>query len=431
MNGDESTRGGRRAADGRDALIVFLGVTTALLLLLVILTRVRPGWFDRSGEGVANVDPIRFEPRGADGGDHDASGVRESTARRPDSPTVAELVFADTMPSVVHVRALALGGTDAITPIAPVIAVLGDIVSGTGSGIVWDRAGHIVTCKHVLDNVDGATVTFADGRQWSAKYVGVDDEHDLAIVRIGAPASALTPIRVGTSSDLTIGMRAFSVASPYGLGHSLSIGSVSGLGRRIRSTSGSILENVIQTDAAIHRGSSGGALVDDQARVIGLNAAIHSESERSLGVGFSIPMDAIRELVPRIIERGYRWYPRFGFVVAGDEESAARLAGLPAELGSPVRGIVVVDVDRGSPAGAAGLREMGRREATIDQEELIIVRDIVVRVAVGDGPAEEATRASLDRCAAEAAESGERLTLVVARREGEVEVALTATPGHL
>ncbi len=258
----------------------------------------------------------------------------------------------------------------------------------------------------------------SDGSQWSAKFVGIDPVVDLAIVRIAASPDRLTPIRLGTSLDLQVGMHVFSVSSPYGLGSSLSAGTISGLARRVATTSGGLLENAIQTDASIHRGSSGGALVDDQARVIGLSTAVLSDSDRAAGVGFAIPIDEVLARVPEIIRSGYRWYPSVGLVVTSDEISAVRLAGIPPELGVPPRGLVVAQVDIDSPAERAGLRGMQQFEADSGGAQ-VAVRDIVVAV----GGVEAQGREDLDRALLALAE-GEPLRLRIARRDGDIDVEI-------
>ena len=295
-----------------------------------------------------------------------------------------------------------------------------DVVLGTGTGLVWDSEGHIVTCRHVLENATAAFVTLSDGTVLDAKLVGMSDEHDLAVVRVDAPPESLLPIRMGTSHDLAVGMDIFSLACPYGLGPSLSIGTVSGLDRQIRSTSGVVLNGTIQTDVGLHAGSSGGALIDDQGRVVAMIAAIYLGSRRRAGVGFAQPIATIQEVVPSLIGRGYRWSPRFGFLVMGDERSAMLLGDLNTPAAVPSQGVVVAEVFNDTSAERAQLRAM-RTGRTADGMIGHIVRDIIV---AAEGKVVGGQRQLFEII--DALPASADLHLTVARPGGPVEVVLTA-----
>ncbi|MEM8712123.1 MAG: trypsin-like peptidase domain-containing protein, partial [Planctomycetota bacterium] len=242
-----------------------------------------------------------------------APGERRPTVVRTPAPDpVGKLIFEDALSTVVHVTTLATRAEN---------VPMNESVAGTGSGLVWDRHGHIVTSRHVIAGVKGANVLFSDGRGLSAKLIATDEATDIAVLRVDAPAGTLTPIRVGTSYDLRVGMRAFSVACPYGLRHSLASGLISGLDRTIRLTTALQLGGVVQTDTSVQPGCSGGALIDDQGRVIGMNAAIHWDSQREPGVGFALPIDLLQNVVPRLIRDGLRWHFEFGFVTATAAQS--------------------------------------------------------------------------------------------------------------
>ncbi|MEM1450620.1 MAG: trypsin-like peptidase domain-containing protein [Planctomycetota bacterium] len=394
---------------GADGLLVFLATTAVCLLGLLAAIRLRPAWFGLQPATASDLEPT-LAPRPNESNDPLSDcEPRPVVLRDPSEPTDAQRIFADAFPSVVHVttRSRRLR-----TPIAD------EFISGTGSGLIWDERGHIVTCQHVVAGATSAFVTLSDGTVWEAKLVGLDDVNDLAVVRIDVPDGTLTPIRVGTSVDLNVGMAVYSVACPYGIGHSLSVGYVSGLDRRIRSRGGSVLDGIIQTDAAIHPGSSGGALIDDQGRVIGLNAAIHADSRRQVGVGFALPIDRLQEIVPSMIRNGFRWEPRFGFITASDVGSANLLEAIGDKgIDAPV-GVVVAEVVEGGPAAAAGLRSMQTNRRPTG-EEVLVVRDVIV--GVSGTPIE--SRADLARALA-ALGADDSLVLAVARRDGEVEVVI-------
>jgi S1-C subfamily serine protease len=219
------------------------------------------------------------------------------------------------------------------------------IPQGTGSGFVWDRSGHVVTNYHVIEGGSAFSVTLADQTSYDAEVVGRAPDKDLAVLRIEAPASKLEPLPVGRSSGLLVGQSVLAVGNPFGLDHSLTVGVVSALGRELRAPNGRTIRDVIQTDAAINPGNSGGPLLDSGGRLIGVNSAIYSPSGASAGVGFAVPVDTVRRLVPQLIEHGRPVQPGIGAVLS---ESLARRF--------RVDGIVVYDVQPDTPAEAAGLK---------------------------------------------------------------------------
>ena len=320
-------------------------------------------------------------------GDSGVEDPRPVVPREPAPPTLPERIFADARPSVAFVATLSDRQEQ---------YKLVRFVAGTGSGLVWDRQGHIVTSGHIIDNVTGANVTLSDGSRWAAKLINVDYESDVAVLQIRPVDTELTPIRVGTSADLSVGMTAFSVACPYRLRDSLTSGLVSGLNRNIQTSRGLQQAGIIQTDAPTHPGSSGGALIDDQGRVIGMNSAVHLEEGLSSGVGFAIPVDNLQEIVPRLIRTGMKWHHDFGFLTFTEERTrlavkqyqavarAQRLGGSPlarpGEEDLPARGLLIAEVDAGSGAAFAGLRRSLPLQGS-DGSSLIVPRDLVVGIA--------------------------------------------------
>jgi len=218
--------------------------------------------------------------------------------------------------------------------------------SGAGSGFVWDEAGHIVTNYHVTQEASAARVTLSDRSVWNATLVGASARHDLAVLRIEAPAEALHALPVGTSHDLEVGQSVFAIGSPFGLDYTLSTGVISGLGREIPGPQGLPIRDVIQTDAAINPGNSGGPLLDSAGRLIGVNTAIYSPSGASAGVGFAVPVAIVSRVVPQLIQYGREVKPALGVSLANEH--------LSRRLG--VQGALVVEVQAGSPAERAGLR---------------------------------------------------------------------------
>jgi len=240
-----------------------------------------------------------------------------------------------------------------------------EVPSGSGSGFVWNKQGHIVTNFHVIYGADAITVTLADRTQYRARVVGVDPDHDLAVLQIRAPTEALVPITVGTSRDLKVGQKVLAIGNPFGLDHTLTTGVVSAVGRTIKSMTNRTIDNVIQTDAAINPGNSGGPLLESSGRLIGINTQIISPSGAYAGIGFAVPVDTINRLVPELIKNGKVIRPNLGLSVLPD--------GMTARLG--VNGVPIARVIAGGPAAAAGLR--GLRESP---SGAVALGDVITKV---------------------------------------------------
>ncbi|MDR6707368.1 MULTISPECIES: S1C family serine protease [unclassified Novosphingobium] len=178
------------------------------------------------------------------------------------------------------------------------------VPQGTGSGMIWDGAGHVVTNYHVIRGASEATIRLADGRKFRAALVGASPENDIAVLKIGVSFKAPPPIPVGTSNDLKVGQRVFAIGNPFGLDWTLTTGIVSALDRTLPDEQGGAVEHLIQTDAAINPGNSGGPLLDSSGRLIGMNTMIYSPSGASAGIGFAVPVDKLMQIVPRIIQSG-------------------------------------------------------------------------------------------------------------------------------
>ena len=248
-------------------------------------------------------------------------------------------IFERVSPSVVQVVGRA-GALEAF----PAEGENGGAQSGTG--FIWDAAGHIVTNDHVVGGTSSLAVRLATGQVLRAHIVGTAPNYDLAVIRVDNIRSLPPPVPIGTSDDLKVGQLVFAIGNPFGLDQTLTTGIISALKRRLPTSGGREITNVIQTDAAINPGNSGGPLLDSAGRVIGVNTAILSPSGTSAGIGFAIPIDSVNRVVPELISKGSVPTPGIGIVAAN--EAAATRAG--------VEGVVIVRTAPGSPAERAGLR---------------------------------------------------------------------------
>jgi len=225
----------------------------------------------------------------------------------------------------------------------------------SGTGFVWDGAGNIVTNNHVVDGTTDVAVRLATGEAIAADIVGTAPNYDLAVVRLRDSRVVPKPIAIGSSADLKVGQFAFAIGNPFGLDQSLTFGVISALHRRLPTSSGHQISNVIQTDAAVNPGNSGGPLLDSSGRVVGVNTAIISPSGSNAGIGFAIPVDIVNRVVPQLIRNGHVPTPGIG-IVAVSEQDATRLG---------VEGIPILRTLPNSAAARAGLRGVDMRTSTL------------------------------------------------------------------
>ena len=284
-----------------------------------------------------------------------------------------------------------------------------NIPRGTGSGFVWDDRGHVVTNRHVVSGASAARVRLSDGRDADAKLIGVSPAHDLAVLRIEV-ANLPRALQIGSSHDLRVGQTALAIGNPFGLDWTLTTGIVSALDRSLPTEDGrSLIEHVIQTDAAINPGNSGGPLLDSAGRLIGVNTMIFSPSGASAGVGFAVPVDTVNRVVPQLIANGKYVRPTLGIEV--DE----RLNQLVTER-LRVEGVAVLRVTPGSPAEAAGLRG-----AQVREDGTIVPGDIIVEV---EGTAVDSVARLLNRLDERRVGESVRLTILRGGQKQEVRVTL-------
>ncbi|MBP5989788.1 MAG: trypsin-like peptidase domain-containing protein [Piscinibacter sp.] len=264
-------------------------------------------------------------------------------------------VFRAASPSVVNITALGLE-RDLFS------RNVQQVPQGTGTGFVWDTAGHLVTNYHVIQDAAGARVTLSDQSSYKAELVGAFPDRDLAVLKIVAPAGKLKPLPVGSSRDLQVGQQVYAIGNPFGLDQTLTTGIVSALNREIESVTRRVIRGAIQTDAAINPGNSGGPLLDSAGRLIGVNTAIFSPSGASAGIGFAIPVDEVNRIVPRLIRDGRMVRPALGVTGGGAEIN--RALGLP-------KGVPLVRIQRGGPAAKAGLKAFARGDGGVVQGDVI------------------------------------------------------------
>ena len=270
---------------------------------------------------------------------------------------------------------------------------------GSGSGYVWDDLGHIVTNFHVIDEGDKFMVSLPNQRQVEARLVGRDQKKDIAVLELRERVAGLAPVVVGTSRDLQVGQKVIAIGNPFGFDHTVTTGIVSALGRSMLGAGDVTIRDMIQTDASINPGNSGGPLLNSSGELIGMNTMIASPSGASSGVGFAIPVDTIRKVVPQLIQFGKVTRPDIGGVQFVRDEVAQRAG---------IAGAVVLEVSKGTSAYDQGLRGLYR-----DNFGRLLIRDVVTGIDVAKIKSYDDLFAALDGY-----KIGDTVTLTV-EREGK------------
>ncbi len=249
-------------------------------------------------------------------------------------------------------------------------------LQGEGSGFVWDDRGRIVTNHHVVEGVEAVIVIFADGTRMEARVLGSDPDSDLAVLELQGDPEGLTPVVLGDSDGVRAGQMAVAIGNPFGQEFTMTTGIVSAIGRTIRSGNSPFsIPRVIQTDAAINPGNSGGPLLDRGGRVIGVNTQILSRSGSFSGIGFAVPINMAKRVIPVLIDNGRYEYAWLGISGVPLAEGVARLMDLPAGA----RGALVVEVVEDGPAWEAGLRG-GERSAVVGDQPVAVGGDVIAGV---------------------------------------------------
>lgn len=269
-------------------------------------------------------------------------------------------VFKQTSPSVVNItNSRLVRSYYSLNP--------QEVPQGSGTGFIWNEDGYIVTNFHVVQQAERVTVTMQDGTSYDAVAVGADPDKDLAVLKIDAPGVELHPVNPGDSSLLEVGRKVIAIGNPFGLDTTMTVGVVSALGREIDSVSRRKIENVIQTDAAINPGNSGGPLLNSLGQLIGVNTAIYSPSGASSGIGFAIPVNTVKRIVPELIAYGRVQTPILGIVQIPQADYYRQLWG--------IEGVIVLEVaDGGNP------QRLGMRGLTRNPSGRIQLGDVIVEI---------------------------------------------------
>ena len=279
---------------------------------------------------------------------------------------------------------------------------------GTGSGFIWDDAGHVITNFHVIQGANEAMVRLSDGRDYRASLVGVSPSHDIAVLKISVDFKRPPPVPIGESAKLRTGQKVYAIGNPFGLDWTLTTGIISAMDRSLPGENGAQIDHLIQTDAAINPGNSGGPLLDSAGRLIGINTAIYSPSGASAGIGFAVPVDTVNRVVPELIKHGKYLRPTLGIGI--DEDINQKLSEFLDK-----KGVFVLKVNRGSAAEKAGLKA-----TNVGADGTVTPGDIITAV---EGMPVDTVGKLLSRL--DDFSIGSKVKLTVQRGSGKTEVPVT------
>lgn len=358
-------------------------------------------------------------------------GGLPAEAPPPPSPTPLVVVLTPTpLPRSVLAEAsaaqqVAVNVYKRVSPAVVHIAVEGSnlLESGTGSGFVYDQQGYIVTNNHVVVGGRNIIVTFSDDTRARAQVIGTDPDSDLAVIKVDVPEPLLMPLELGDSDSLQVGEQAIAIGNPFGFERTITVGVISSLGRVVPQATGFSMANLIQTDAAVNPGNSGGPLLDNQGQVIGVNSFIFSENGVSSGVGFAIPVNTLKRVVPELIADGRYAHPWLGITGQDIDNLVADELKLPVR-----RGVLVQTAFQDGPAGLAGLRGGGQEREVEGTFRIVrIGGDIIVQI---DGQSVEGMDDLITYL--ETRQVGQQVVLTIVRDgdERQVEVTLEERPAR-
>ena len=264
--------------------------------------------------------------------------------------------------------------------IVQVSVLRGESDGGMGSGFVYSDEGYVITNQHVVQDAKKVMITFLDGEAYIGNVIGVDRDLDIAVVKVEPTNTYLQPIKIGDSSKLKVGEKIAAIGNPFGLSGSMTSGIVSQMGRLLPQESGYSIPDVIQTDAAINPGNSGGPLINMKGEVVGINTAIQSATGEFSGIGFAVPSNTVKKVVPVLIQDGVFKHPWMGISGTDVDPELAEVRQLNSS-----KGFLVVSVIEGSPAETAGLlgvtetKEMDGREYALDGDIILSIDGETVR----------------------------------------------------
>jgi S1-C subfamily serine protease len=297
----------------------------------------------------------------------------------------------------------------------------GDVLpEGEGSGFIIDKEGRIVTNNHVVEGADEVQVTLYDGTMAEARVLGTDPHSDLAVIEVDLPQQLLHPVELGDSSQLKVGQRAIAIGNPFGLEGTLTTGVISALGRTLPAESLFAIPDVIQTDAAINPGNSGGPLLNAEGLVMGVNTAIRTTTGGNSGVGFAVPVNLAKRVIPRLIADGRYDYPQLGIKGITVTPILVRELNLPVDVG-----VLISEATAGGAAEKAGIKG-GAREVSVRGNMVREGGDIIVSI---DGHAIRQFEDLLSYIVMET-EVGQEIAVGIVRngREQVVKAVLEARP---
>lgn len=313
-------------------------------------------------------------------------------------------IFRKTSPAVVSIRT-----SKVLNPLDALRLKTWEQPQGTGTGIIWNDDGYVVTNFHVIQNANLALVTFADGTTVNANMVGGDPKRDIAVLKFDPTQQAIAPIEIGDSDTLQVGQKVFAIGSPFGLDQTLTTGVISGLDREIATIADGTIRGAIQTDAAINPGNSGGPLLDSAGLAIGLNTAIVSPSGSSAGIGFAIPITTVDRVVLQIIQQGRVQRAGLGAYIYPDR--------VVQSLGET--GVLIETIPPESAAAKAGLR--GTR--ILEDQKSVILGDLIIAIDGREVTSNEELFSIL-----EPKKPGDRVIVTVKRGTDIREVEVTLQP---
>jgi S1-C subfamily serine protease len=318
-------------------------------------------------------------------------------------------IYRQNAPGVVQITSTSRGasGTDAFGNIVP-----GQAQSALGSGFVIDKEGHIVTNYHVVQGASEIEVSFSNQDTVKAKIVGTDPSTDLALLKVSVDAKALTPLSLANSDEVEVGDPVVAIGNPFGLERTVTAGIVSALQREVRAPNNYTIDHVIQTDAPINSGNSGGPLIDAQGSVIGVNSQIETANGGggNVGIGFAVPSNTVKSVVAQLVEDGRVDRAFLGVTLQDVSSDVAGVLRLPAD-----KGVLVGSVKPGSPAAKAGIKG-GKTPVVVAGESYQLGGDMIVAVDGKDVSSVDALREAIT-----AHKPGDKVRLTVVHADGKKE----------